>query len=106
MPHPAFRPTLKVIPHKHEGKDVFVVLDHQEQLFEHQIVLPPLAFVIASMLDGRRGTPEVAAEIKSQLKVEVKPEEIDSVVRDLDQYLLLESDSVRAKRREAAEAYA
>jgi len=106
MPHPAFRPTLKVIPHKHEGKDVFVVLDPQEQLFDHQVVLPPLAFVVASLLDGRRDTAAVQAEIKAQLKVDVTPEEIESVVRDLDRYLLLESAPVHAKRREAADAFA
>ncbi len=105
MPHPAFRATLKVIPHKHEGKDVFIVVDHQEQLFEHQLVLPPLAFVVASLLDGRRGSEEVRAEIQAQLKAEVRAEEIDAVVRDLDQYLLLESDRVREKRRELAEEF-
>src|SRR3954470_7749832 len=106
MPHPAFRPTLKVIPYKHEGKDVFIVIDHQEQLFDHQVVLPPLAFVVASLLDGRRETADVQTEIRTQLKAEVGAAEIESVVKDLDQYLLLESDRVREKRREAVEEYA
>jgi AmmeMemoRadiSam system protein B len=105
MPHPAFRGTLKVIPYKHEGKDVFIVVDQSEQLFEHQIVLPPLAFVVASLLDGRRDTADVQAEIKNQLKVDIRAEEIESVVRDLDQYLLLESDQVREKRRRIAEEF-
>ncbi|HVR84716.1 MAG TPA: AmmeMemoRadiSam system protein B [Planctomycetota bacterium] len=106
MPHPAFRGTLKIIPYKHEGKDVFVVLDHQEQLFEHQVVLPPLAFVVGSLLDGRRETPDIQSEIKTQLKVEIKAQEIESVVKDLDQYLLLESPRVRDKRRAVAEEFA
>jgi AmmeMemoRadiSam system protein B len=105
MPHAAFRPTLKVIPYKHEGKDVFIVVDPQEQLFDHQVVLPPLAFVVASLLDGRRETADVQAEIRTQLKAEVSAEEIEGVVKDLDQYLLLESDPVRAKRREAVEEF-
>src|SRR5579859_1118895 len=106
MPHPAFRGTLKVVPFKHEGKDVFIVVDHQEQLFEHQVVLPPLAFVVGSLLDGRRGTPDIQAEIKTQLKVDVGAQEIESVVKDLDQYLLLESPRVQEKRRAVADEFA
>jgi AmmeMemoRadiSam system protein B len=106
MAHPAFRGTLKVIPHKHEGRDVFIVVDQQEQLFEHQVVLPPLAFVVASLLDGQRGTAEIRGEIKTQLKDDVRDEDIEAVVRDLDQYLLLESDPVREKRRATAEEFA
>ena len=42
MPIPPVRPSLRIVPFQHEGKDVFLVDDHQECLFEHQIVLPPL----------------------------------------------------------------
>jgi len=106
MPHPPFRGTLKVIPYKHEGRDVFIVVDHQEQLFEHQVVLPPLAFVVASMLDGRRETAGIQAEIKAQLKVDIPPAEIEAVVGDLDKNLLLESEAVRAKRAAVAAEFA
>src|SRR5436190_16296855 len=105
MPLPPFRASLKVIPHKHEGKDVFVVLDHQEQLFEHQVVLPPLAFVIASFLDGRREIADVQAQILEHLKAEVKPEEIEGVVRDLEHHLLLESSRTRERRQQMAEEF-
>lgn len=106
MPHPPFRGTLKVIPYKHEGKDVFIVVDQQEQLFEHQVVLPPLAFVVASLLDGRRDTAAVQAEIKAQLKVDIQPGEIEAVVRDLDKNLLLESAPAQEKRDALAAEFA
>src|SRR5436190_7933504 len=106
MPHPQFRGSLKVIPYKHEGKDVFILIDQQEQLFEHQVVLPPLPFVVASLLDGRRGTPEVQAESKAQLKADISADEIDNVVRELDHHLLLESSRVREMRQTVAEAFA
>jgi MEMO1 family protein len=105
MPLPPFRGSLKVVPIKHEGKDVFVVLDHQEQLFEHQVVLPPLAFVIASFLDGRREIADVQAQILEHLKAEVKPEEIEGVVRDLEHHLLLESSRTRERRQQMAEEF-
>ena len=106
MPLPPFRGSLKVVPFKHEGKDVFVVLDHQEQLFEHQIVLPPMAFVVASFLDGRRETADVQAQILEHLKVEVKTEEIETVVRDLEHHLLLESSRTRERRQQMADEFA
>jgi len=105
MPLPAFRGSLKVIPYKHEGKDVFIVLDHQEQLFEHQIVLPPLAFVVATMLDGRRESADVQKEIKEQLKVDVTTDEIEAVVRDLEHHLILESGKTRERRRQMADEF-
>jgi MEMO1 family protein len=106
MPLPPFRGTLKVIPHKHQGKEAFVVLDHQEQLFEHQVVLPPLAFVVASFLDGRREVADIQAQIKEHLKADIPAEEIETVVRDLDHHLLLESSRTRERRSQVAEEFA
>jgi len=106
VPLPAFRPVLKIVPFKHEGKDVFLVMDHQEALFEHQVLLPPIGFVVATFLDGKRDVADVQREIAEKLNgVEVKAEDIESVVQDLDEHLLLESDRLRAKRREIEEAY-
>jgi MEMO1 family protein len=106
MPLPSFRGSLKVVPIKHEGKDVFVVLDHQEQLFEHQVVLPPLAFVVASFLDGRREIADIQAQIKEHLKADVASQEIENVVRDLDHHLLLESSRTRDVRSRVADEFA
>ena len=104
MPLPPFRGALKVAPYKHEGKDAFQVTD-QEHLFDHALLLPPIAFVVASFLDGRREAADIAAQILEHLKVEVKPEEIELVVRDLDSNLLLESARARARRAEIADQY-
>src|SRR6185503_738797 len=105
MPLPPFRGSLKVVPYQHEGKDVFIVLDHQEQLFEHQVVLPPLAFVVATMLDGRRESADVQKEIKEQMKIDVTTDEIDSVVRDLEHHLLLESGRTRERRQQMSDEF-
>ncbi len=105
MPLPHLRGALKISPHQHEGKDAFVVWQDQEGLFEHQVVLPPIAFVVASFLDGRRETEDIRKEIKDQLGVDLRVEEVRGVVGDLDQHLLLESDRARARRREIEEEY-
>jgi AmmeMemoRadiSam system protein B len=104
MPLPPFRGALKVSPFKHDGKDVFRVSD-QEHLFDHSILLPPIAFVVASFLDGRREAADIQAQILEHLKVEVTPDEIEAVVRDLDQHLLLDSPRARARRAEIADEY-
>jgi hypothetical protein len=105
MPLPPFRTTLKIVPVKQEDREVFVALDHQEQLFEHQIALPPMAFVVACLLDGRREVADVRRAILEQLKVDVGEQEIQDVVRDLEHHYLLESARTRARRREFDDAF-
>jgi AmmeMemoRadiSam system protein B len=106
MPLPRFRPLVKVVPWKQEGKDIFVVMDHQEALFDHQVALPPMAFVVAAFLDGRREVADVQKAIADNLKgVQVGPEEVEAVVRDLDEHFLLETDRVERRRREVEQEY-
>jgi AmmeMemoRadiSam system protein B len=101
MPLPPFRGSLKITPQKQEGKEVFVVQD-QEHLIEHALGLPPLAFVVASLLDGRREAKDIQAEIETQLKAKIPVEEIENVARELDHHLLLESPRASARRAEIA----
>jgi hypothetical protein len=105
MPLPRLRGALKISPHKHEGKDVFMVWQDQESLFEHQVVLPPIAFVVASLLDGRREAGDVRKEIQEQLSVELEIREVEAVVQDLDRHLLLESEKAAGRRREIEQEY-
>lgn len=106
MPLPAFRPALRVVPYRHEGRDVFLAIDSHEGLIEHPVVLPPLAFVVASLLDGAREAADVRREISARFQgVDLTFEEIDSVVRDLDRHYLLESERVRGRRQEIEQEY-
>ena len=52
MPLPRFR-NMDVIPIEEEGKPIFIIQDN-EGLFDHTLRLPPMAFVVASLLDGVR----------------------------------------------------
>jgi len=105
-PIPRFRGTLRVVPFQHEGKDVFLAMDPQEALFDHQVVLPPVAFVVASFLDGRRDAAEVQREIAEKLKgARIPVEDIESVVRDLEDHLLLESERAQDRRREVEKEF-
>jgi AmmeMemoRadiSam system protein B len=106
MALPAFRHLLKVIPFEHEGRQAFRVQDQAENLFDHAILLPPAAFVVATFLDGRREAEDVRKAILEQLpKAELSVENIREIVADLDQHLLLESDRAKARRREIQESW-
>jgi AmmeMemoRadiSam system protein B len=107
VPLPPFRHTLKIMPFKHEGKDIFRVQDQAESLFEHQILLPPIAFVVATFLDGQREAEDIRKAIVEQFpEAELTVEIIREIVRDLDQHLLLESDRAEERRREIRESWA
>ncbi len=106
VPLPRFRPLVKVVPIRHEGKDVFVAADPQEALFDQQLLLPPFAFVVANFLDGRRDAKDIREEIARQLNgAQVKDEEIEAVVRELDEHLLLETERTAERRRQVDEEY-
>jgi hypothetical protein len=105
MPLPALRGTVRIQPFKHEGRDAFLAVDSQEQLFDHSIVLPPLAFVVASLLDGRRDLEDLRREIKAQLGVDVPDEPLRGAIEDLDKHLLLESEPVRERRKAVERDY-
>jgi len=107
MPLPRFRHALKVVPFKHEEKDAFLVQDQAENLFDHSIVLPPIAFIVATFLDGLRELEDVRKAILEQFpEAQVRLEEIEGVVRDLDEHCLLESPRSEARRRGIQEAWA
>lgn len=105
MAHPRFRDSFKIFPTRHEGKEVFVLVDEREHLFDGYVQLPPFYFVVASLLDGKRDGAAIAREIKEQLKTDIPVEEIDAAVRELDRALLLESPAVQEKRRAELEAW-
>lgn len=106
MPLPRFRHALKVVPFKHEGKDAFLVQDQAENLFDHSVVLPPIAFVVATYLDGRRGAEEVHRAILDQFPdAPIRLEDVENVVRDLDEHVLLDSGRAEARRREIRETW-
>lgn len=106
MPLPPLRSSLRIVPFQHEGKDVFLVADPREELFSHQMILPPFGFVVATFLDGRREGPDVLREILAKFPDSgVRLEDVEAAVRDLDQNLLLESARVRARRREVETAF-
>jgi hypothetical protein len=96
---PPVRNGLRIVPFKHEGRDAFLVADPHESLFDHQVLLPPLAFVVSSFLDGEREAADVLREILAQFPDSgVAEADVDRVVRELDEHFLLESPRTDERR--------
>ncbi len=101
MALPRFRTAIKVTPVEREGKQLFVASDPYEGVFDHQVALPPIAFVVASFLDGERDAASVRSGILEQFPdAGVQEEDVRKVVEDLDQHYLLESERLAARRRD------
>ncbi len=96
---------MDVIPIEEEGKPVFIIRDN-EGLFDHTLRLPPMAFVVASLLDGVREIKGIQDTIAEQFEGTVVPEEeLKTIVEDLDKNLLLESKRVSDKRNAIIEEF-
>ncbi len=104
MPLPKFRP-LDIFPLEHEGKTVFVVHDN-EGVNENRLILPPIAFVVGSMLDGTVGLAELQDRIAERFRgTKVPLQDLENIVHDLDEHFLLESERLTERRREMREEY-
>jgi len=103
---PAFRHLLKIVPFQHEDREVFRVQDQAETLFDHQVLLPPAAFVVATFLDGKRDAEQVRQAILQQFpQAQLTVENIQQIVADLDEHLLLDSPRAEGRRREIRESW-
>ncbi|MBI2901905.1 MAG: AmmeMemoRadiSam system protein B [Planctomycetes bacterium] len=101
---PRLRP-LDVVPVEHEGKTMFRARDN-EGIIEQEVVLPPVVFVVWSMLDGSVGLADLQDRIAERFKgTKIPLQDLENIVRDLDEHFLLESDRLAERRREIADAY-
>lgn len=90
MPHPALRP-VDAFPIENEGETYFVLRD-TEGVAEAPVLLSPAAFFVATLLDGKRETPQIQEDFSKQFQgAKVQPEEVEQVVQELDRRLLLRS---------------
>ena len=106
MALPPLRHSLRIQPFQHEGRDAFLVDDPYESLFEHRILLPPLAFVVSSFLDGERDADAVLREILAKFPDSgVGKADVERVVGELDEHLVLESPRAIEVRRRIEESW-
>ena len=107
---PRLRP-VEVKPAQHEGEQVYVLVDPLK-LADRPAILHMAGLALTELLDGSRTIPEVAVEFTTRFGIRVEHDQVEALVRQLDEALLLEGgrfvasvDAWRASPvREAAHA--
>jgi len=103
MALPRLRSSLDAYPVRVNGRD-FVALHDPEGVADSPVVIPSRAFLIATLLDGRRDLRDIQVEYARWSGGDLLFSwDLQRLIEDLDRHGLLESEALRA-RREAIEA--
>ncbi|MDK2954722.1 MAG: hypothetical protein PWQ57_218 [Desulfovibrionales bacterium] len=103
---PPLRRDVELIPIKHQGQDMLLVRDRLG-LVPEGMALRPESFSLLSLLQEPREAAELAEEMARLAGGrEIKEQEIESVVDQLDAAWLLDSDKLREQRDQIEAAYA
>jgi hypothetical protein len=101
---PKLRP-LQAIPYASQGEQL-VCLRDPTALTNKTAVLPARAFFIAALCDGAHTVRDIQAEYLQRFGDLVLIETIESLVKQLDDALLLEGENLETHRRAQIEAFA
>lgn len=95
--YPEFRQDLVVREHKVDGKAVFWVKDPVANTFFRFIVFQ---YYVATLLDGATSLEEIGRSVSARMRLTVGPESIETFVKRLDTYGLLETSTAQEKSRQ------
>lgn len=95
---------LDVVPTVHEGNEVFLLRD-PEGVTEKSLLVSRDILILISLMDGTRSAGEIKAECARALGLLVDVDRIDSVVRTLDDCLLLMNEKYDEHARRLREEY-
>jgi AmmeMemoRadiSam system protein B len=85
------------------GEVLFALRDPEG--FGNSVVLPHTAALLASLMDGSRTVAELADHFEERTRQPVDLEDIEQLVRDLDDRLLLDSPRYRARWKQEMEIF-
>ncbi|MGD9719607.1 MAG: AmmeMemoRadiSam system protein B [Pirellulales bacterium] len=85
------------------GETLFALRDPEG--FSGSIVLPYQAAVLVSLMDGNRTLADLCAALKERLGHDVAAQDVEQVVRDLDQRFYLDNARFRARWKREIETY-
>lgn len=104
MPFPPLRP-LDAVPIDYQGQQM-VCLSDPQGVVEDRAILSPPAFLIACLLDGRRGMDEVRNAFAEQAGGQKPdPDDVERVVQHLDGNGFLDSPQFETIRGEARQRF-
>jgi MEMO1 family protein len=93
MDRPRLRP-LEAFPIDENGQK-FLALRDPSGLSEHVARLPPLAVAILQLCDGETTRDEICAEFTRRYKAPLGRDQLDKLLKQLDDAMLLDSESFR-----------
>lgn len=88
-----------------QGGQRYICLRDPEGIVEHQIVLSPAAFFVATQLDGQTDVNAIQRAFAQQFGGQAAPEDILRIVNDLDKEGFLLSERFEARRRQVETAF-
>jgi MEMO1 family protein len=88
---------LEAIPVKQQGRDLIALRDPQGYL-PNLVALPPPIFYLASLCDGKRSLRELQAGYVRRYGDLITSDQVASIIAELDQKLLLDSEGFRGYR--------
>ncbi len=103
MPHPPVR-FVEAIPIREDGQ-VLVLLRDPEDLAPGEMLITRGAYVLVTLLDGTRDTPELQAAILERSGEIVPAESIETFIQQLDEAYLLENHRTQERREEVLREY-
>lgn len=96
-PLPPLRRDLEIAPHEHAGKPIFLLSDSESE-GDKTLALSPGGMAVASLLDGRRTSEEIAQAFSRETGTMVGAAEILALVKQLDAAGLLETEAAASSR--------
>lgn len=103
-PLPPLKPGIEAIQIEHEGRPA-VLLRDQEGLNTEPIAVTLPGFFVATMLNGKNSIQDVQTAFSKGTGQLIKPEEIESMVAQLDKAHLLETPGLQQRRRDVINAF-
>lgn len=83
-----------------QGEDVFVILRDPEELFGQPMAVPLPMFFIMTLFDGLHDLREVQVEINRQFQQLLPMEQLEGLVRELDEFYLLDNERSMIRRED------
>ncbi len=90
---------IEAFPIERDGQRYICVKDHL-QLSDKMLVIPPAAFYILSLLDGKHCLSDIQTEFKAQVGADLGREDLKGILNQLDNAHLLENDNYKAYKDE------
>jgi AmmeMemoRadiSam system protein B len=101
---PRLRDRLEAIPIRH-GQELYVALRDLEGLNPETLVLSPQAYFLVTLMDGSNSVVDIQAAHMRRYGVMLFREQLDGLVKTLDDYLFLENETSRTRMRQLIDEF-